>query len=317
MKLFLGIDGGGTKTEFLLVDESGALCARECLQSSYYMQCGFDGVKAILQQGMAAVLQGAGASFAELGGLCAGLAAFGEVEQDARTLGAIVEDVAQGVPHLVVNDVVVGWAGALGLKSGINIVSGTGSIAYGADEQDNSMRCGGWGHQIGDEGSAYWIGKNAIRHFSLQSDGREEKTLLYERMKAHFALERDFDIIDVFHKFNRTQRAKISELVCELAREGDASALSMFDDAASELARMAQAIVCGLSFSQSPILVSGTGGVFRSGDLLLRPLSQALSSMGCVFEAPVLSPAQGAALMAAVRLGAHEATQLVPQLRIL
>ncbi len=80
-------------------------------------------------------------------------------------MNIIIKQIFKNSKYEIANDAKVGWAGSLACKPGINIVSGTGSIAYGIDNNENSLRIGGWGPNIGDEGSAFWLGKKCFRNF--------------------------------------------------------------------------------------------------------------------------------------------------------
>ena len=81
---------------------------------------------------------------------------------------------------------VCGWAGALAGEDGINIVAGTGSIAYG-EYRGRSARAGGWGELFSDEGSAYWLAREGLRLFSRMSDGRAPRGALYGTCGATLA----------------------------------------------------------------------------------------------------------------------------------
>ena len=103
---------------------------------------------------------------------------------------------AQALPHRRYscgNDMVCGWAGALAGADGINIVSGTGSIAYGEFAGRNA-RAGGWGELFSDEGSSYWLAREGLRLFSRMSDGRSPRGSLYEYVRRHFSLASDLDL---------------------------------------------------------------------------------------------------------------------------
>ncbi len=91
------------------------------------------------------------------------------------------------------NDMVCGWAGALAGEDGINVVCGTGSIAYG-EYRGRTARSGGWGELFGDEGSAYWIAREGLTLFSRMSDGRAPRGALYEILRRHFSLQDDLDL---------------------------------------------------------------------------------------------------------------------------
>ncbi len=277
---------------------------------SNYLQCGFDEMQEILQRGINELLQQANISIKDILGASIGLAGFGEIRKDEIKLKARVKKVMKSIPYIIVNDVVIGWAGSLGLNSGINIISGTGSIVYGVDDKKNTMRCGGWGHEIGDEGSAYWIGKEAIRYFTLQSDGRIKKTFLYEKIRTYFKLSNDFDIIDIFHRLNRKEVAILSKHMSDLASQGDVCAKELFRKAALELSCMVESVVNCLFFSKNPIVVSGAGGVLQSGNILFSVLKRELKKVNCIYQPPLLKPVEGASLMAAIKFGKMDINEI-------
>ena len=94
----------------------------------------------------------------------------------------------------------MGWAGSLLCNPGINIVAGTGSIAFGKNAKGETARCGGWSEWFSDEGSGYWLGMKCVQMFSRQSDGRDERGPLYNIFKNQLKLTADEDIIDLFEK---------------------------------------------------------------------------------------------------------------------
>src|SRR5213078_4483038 len=90
---------------------------------------------------------------------------------------------------LVVNDALIALAAGAGDDPGIVIISGTGSIVYGRNERVEAARAGGWGHMIGDEGSGYWIGREALAAVMRAGDGRGPETGLTAAMLAHFQVD--------------------------------------------------------------------------------------------------------------------------------
>jgi N-acetylglucosamine kinase-like BadF-type ATPase len=231
-----------------------------------------------------------------------GIPCYGEINADGVLLKkAILEGL--NMRNLTMgNDVEVGWAGSLGCQPGINIVAGTGSIAYGVDESNRAERSGGWGPDFGgDEGSAYWIGCQLVQAFSKQTDGRLPRTELYDYLRKALRLNYDFDILDITInklKMERTEIAKFSKYVCELALRGDPVALKIFDGAALELTSMIEAVIRKLDFKEKPIKVSYSGGVFKSGDLVLEPMLKYLKPLNIELFNPVFDPALGACLLA-------------------
>ena len=138
MKAYLGIDGGGSKTLFALADEEGRLLSVWRAGSASYKQIGTEGLLELVKTGRKQVLLLAKEKLGEeifLESCCLGMPMYGESEEMDRK---IEEQFKQHFPQdklLLVNDAVAGWAGALLLQPGINVVAGTGSIAYGRNEQ--------------------------------------------------------------------------------------------------------------------------------------------------------------------------------------
>jgi N-acetylglucosamine kinase-like BadF-type ATPase len=309
VKTFLGVDGGGTKTDFLLIDASGAVLASHRGGSAYYLESGFEALQAMLAAGIQATLQQAGVAASELEFAFLGLPAYGEDRALLPRLDGIVADVLPTARYRCDNDVVCGWAGALAAGDGINMVAGTGSIAYG-EFQGRGARAGGWGELFSDEGSAYWIAREGLTLFSRMSDGRAPRAALYELIREHFRLDTDLDVCAAVYgppPLARSALAALAPLVARAARQGDVQAHGLFERAAQELAAVVHAVRDQLNVPpQTRLPVSYSGGMFRSG-MLLKPRLEAALDAGerrYEFVAPRLSPAAGAALYAAKLTGA-------------
>lgn len=171
MSVFLGVDGGGTKTALCLVNGEGRILARARAPGCYYFAGGMDLVERVLRQGVDEVCRQAGITSADIVHAFFGLPGYGEVSGDVPALDAAPGGALGHGRYACDNDMVCGWAGSLGGADGINVVSGTGSITYG-ERAGRGVRVGGWGELFGDEGSAYWISIRGLRAFSQMSDGR-------------------------------------------------------------------------------------------------------------------------------------------------
>src|SRR4051812_43027572 len=128
---FLGVDGGGTKTAFALVTSDGALPATALAPSCYYLGPSIDLVEEGLRAGVDAVCAEAGIGPERITHACVALPGYGEVSADLETLDAIPERVLGHRRYGCDNDMVAGWAGSLGAVDGVNVIAGTGSMAYG------------------------------------------------------------------------------------------------------------------------------------------------------------------------------------------
>lgn len=301
--LFLGVDGGGTKTRFALVDAHGTLLAEAQLGTTYHPQVGLEGVRRILAEGVGDVLAQVQRTSADIAQAFFGLPAYGEDSRATAALQAIPAQVLGHARYACDNDMVCGWAGSLACADGINIIAGTGSMGYGRRGQA-AARAGGWGEAFSDEGSAYWIAIQGLNAFSRMSDGRLPRGPLHALLRAHFQLDDDLDICA--HVYGegvgtRGDLARLSVQVAQAAREGDAVAIAIFRRAGQELAAIAEALRVALGFEHGQTVpLSYSGGAFSAGELLMQPFQSALAATHGGFElrTPLHAPHYGAALYA-------------------
>lgn len=301
--MFLGVDGGGTKTALCLVDREGRLRASAQAPSSYYFSEGIGLVERVLRQGIDAVCQEAGITTDDLDYAFFGLPGYGESSREVPELDAIPRGVLAHERYMVDNDMVCGWAGSLGAGDGINVISGTGSMTYG-EHAGRAARVGGWGELFGDEGSAYWIAARGLAAFSRMSDGRLPAGPLLDVLRTHLGLTTDLDLIDIVlnqWQGGRAEIAALSPLVVQAADQDDACASRILEDAARELAALVDVTRRRLAFGpEDTVPVSYSGGVFTA-ERVRHAFAAELASLhgGYDLRRPVYSPVIGAALYAA------------------
>ncbi len=301
MKYYLGIDGGGTKTAFLIADEMGRRQGSCVMGSASYKQAGMDGVVRMLTEGVATLLCQAGTEDLGGGAICFGMPNFGESVSSDREMKKKVAQAISGLPVYRVNNSEVAWAGSLLLEAGINIVAGTGSIAYGKNERREEKSAGGWSEWFSDEGSCKWLGIRCMELFSKEADGRLERGPLYSLVREYFSITEDIEVIDIFERDYqpfRDKTASLQKILMNAALQGDLAALAAYEDAAGELAAILKAVHGGLGFKkQCP--VSYSGGLFRTGELILHPLKKQLAGCDMKLIQPKSTPDWGAVLLAA------------------
>jgi N-acetylglucosamine kinase-like BadF-type ATPase len=319
VKTWLGVDGGGSKTRFLLIDENGKVLGTHTEGSAYHLEIGLAALEALLARGIASTLQQGNIAPSALTFAFLGLPAYGEDRSLQARLDAAPAAALPSGRYRCGNDMVCGWAGALAGADGINIVAGTGSIAYG-EYGGRGARAGGWGELFSDEGSAYWVAREGLRLFSRMSDGRSPRGALHEILRRHFTLEDDLDLCAAIYGKSASQRsqlAQLSRLVAEAATAGDAAARSLFTQAAAELADIVDAVHDRLQVPAGVDLpVSYSGGLFRLRTLLLAPFESALLSRGRSYRltAARLSPDAGAAVYASKLAGVPLAAKSIAAL---
>ncbi|MDO6694557.1 BadF/BadG/BcrA/BcrD ATPase family protein [Aliiglaciecola sp. 3_MG-2023] len=302
--MFLGVDGGGTKTAFAIINAQGDLLASHQEPTCYHVEVGIEGAKAVINRGISAVLSKAGKTVDELEYGFLGLPAFGEDSEIDPSLATLPSDILPQQNYQCDNDMVNAWAAAFAGEDGINMIAGTGSIAYGM-RAGKSARCGGWGELFSDEGSAYWIGRKGLMLFSRMSDGRDSKGPLYYKLKDTFEITNDLDMSAlVLTKWqgSRGRIAQISTLVYEAAVAGDTLAKKIFSDAGEELAEIVEGTRKALQYSKDEeVKVSFSGGAFSANDFITKPFANALQEFSSTYriQQPAFSPVIGAAIYAA------------------
>ncbi len=309
MKTYLGVDGGGSKTAFLLIDESGRVLASHTEGPAYYLEVGWDALRALLARGIGAILAHASLPIASVDFAFLGLPSYGEDSRLLAQLDALPSPPLLPGRYRCGNDAACGWAGALACEDGINLIAGTGSIGYG-EYGGHTARAGGWGELFSDEGSAYWIAREALSLFSHMSDGRAQRGPWYDMARQHYGLTSDLDLCAAIYgdgHGGRSHIATLAPLVARAAAAGDAQAAALFQRAAGELARIVDAVYDQLMVpAHADIPVSYSGGMFNERQLLLEPFLAKLSKNARSYRTmpPRLPPVAGAALYAASLGGA-------------
>ena len=302
-EFFLGVDGGGTKTRFALMNRN-ELVAEAQLGTSYHPDVGLDGVGDVLARGVAEVLSRAGIDASQVAHAFFGLPAYGEDSQATPVLRALPAGILGHERYTCDNDMVCGWAGSLGAEDGINIVAGTGSIGYG-QRRGRAARAGGWGEAFSDEGSAYWIAMQGLNAYSRMSDGRLPRGPLHALLNESLNLVDDLDLCAHVYGAaarSRGELAQLSPLVARAAELGDFAAMDIFRRAGEELAQISIALRRKLGYEPGEaVKLSYSGGAFAAGDLLLAPFRATLSRASPEFEIcrPLYEPHVGAAMYAA------------------
>lgn len=300
---FLGVDGGGTKTEFTIIDRSGNVLGHTIMPSCHFRQVGFEGFEEIIRNGISKVCFSADITTRDLTNSFLGIPGYGEDKEIQDKLYNIVQRIFIGSSFSCGNDSMAGWAGSLACQPGINIVAGTGSIGIGV-RGNRTARAGGFGPFCGDEGSAYWLGKKVIELFSKEADGRLETSPIYHIVKEELKLSNAFDIISLvveIYKMDRDKVAALANYMYRAALEGDKNAIEAYSAAAFELWLLSDAVAWELGFSnEDRFLISYSGGVFKAGDFIIEPFRNLIMEKykNAEIITPILNPTSGATLYA-------------------
>ncbi len=298
MKLFLGVDGGQSSTKALIGDDSGRI-----LGSGAGGPCNHAGAgegRARLERGVsdsvAGACRAAGLDPAKVSfeAACFGMSGGPEDKE------AVLSRILRASRLVITTDAVIALSGATEQGQGIIVIAGTGSIAFGRNQQGRTARAGGWGYVFGDEGGGFDIVRHALRAILRMDEGWGLPTALRAALLSATGAR---DANDALHRFYsdewpRSRVAALAPLVETAAIEGDAVALKILRNAAQELAMLAAAVRSQLWQPGESVEVAYIGGVFRN-----RPLLEQFSALveiepGSRCGPPKRDPAHGALLEA-------------------
>jgi N-acetylglucosamine kinase-like BadF-type ATPase len=301
-RLYLGVDGGGTKTEFVCIDADGAEVARARTGPTYHLGIGVEGVAQQVAQGLREITASLGVAADGFAYAFFGLPAYGEDREADPRLHAACGALLGHARYACGNDMVCGWAGSLACEDGINVVAGTGSIGYG-EHAGRTARAGGWGEMFSDEGSAYWIAIEGLAAFSRMSDGRLPPGPLLAAFREALALTEDIDACQRVMGppgMSRDQIAALAPLVTAAATGGDHTAQLILERAADHLAGIALALRQTLGFpADTEVPLSWSGSILNDvAPVRARFIALLQKSGPFAFTAPRHTPAHGAALYA-------------------
>jgi N-acetylglucosamine kinase-like BadF-type ATPase len=263
----LGIDAGGTKTLALLADADGNVVGQGRAGAANLRTEGELEVEKTLHTVIEQATEGRDVVFSAV---CLGMAGV-DRQDDGAIIRGLMRRLGFRANTLIVNDALIALvAGAGTNNSGLVVVSGTGSIAYGVSHRGVAARAGGWGPTLADEGSGYWIGRRALVAVMRDADGRGPRTELAPLILSHLSLPQADALVNEVYT-NPQARGSIASLgrVVEQARAaGDAVATRIMAEAADELATAASSVISRLDMrgEQFPILLAG--GMLKDGGWL-------------------------------------------------
>jgi N-acetylglucosamine kinase-like BadF-type ATPase len=258
VSFFLGIDGGGTKTECVIGDE------RQVLGSSVgstikIKKVGENAAGQALEAAIGEACRSAKVTPRDIRRTCIGIAGSSIPEVMDWTYSVLRQLVAGEVQ--VVNDALIAHRAAFGEGPGVLVIAGTGSNVLGINDRGESGRAGGWGPMISDEGSGFWIGRCAIAHAMRAYDGNQKASLLDAVMKA-WDLKTIEGLVSMANSNPPPDFSSLLPAVLQCASAGEKLAGEIVASAAKELAQLARVVVGKLWRESSQVAVAVTGGVF-------------------------------------------------------
>ena len=292
---YAGVDAGASYTRAVIVDAGGRERGRGAAAGANPGAAGWDVALGNIKSAVERAAGEAGIALPLAGAWC-GVSGVDRPHY-YETMLPLLQVIASSVR--LTNDAELGLA-ALPGALGICLIAGTGSIAVGRDSAGKVARAGGWGHLLGDEGSAYDIGRLALQAVTRAADGRAPVTALKSAILGAWGLETERELLDrVYPVRDKSTIAGLAGLVFDTATAGDVAAQRIVAHAASELAALVSAAATQLSFSGS-LSLALVGGVLTGRPEMRRALMRRLGRRRAVGPVVVVTdPALVAAQAAA------------------
>lgn len=271
---FLGVDGGGTKTQFVITDENANILGKSLGGSTYIRSIEIEEICETLKNGIASALENAHLKNITFTKSCFGIAGL-DNPKDFDNFLKYVNSISEGVlgeNPIVLNDAVCALRRGTDKSFGVTIVAGTGSNCYGKNKEGREVFVGGLGHIISDEGGGYYVGLAVLHAAAKSYDGRIEKSLLEELVYKHFGLSNMRDVILKVHEktFGKKDIASLAMACEEASNSGDKKAQEIFSDAASELFQMGSTAIKKLGMQNDQFDLVCSGGAFKNESGVLR-----------------------------------------------
>lgn len=298
MALYLGIDGGGTKTRCVLGDENKVL-ATAVAGGCNVVRLGEVRARESLHEVVLRACEIAQVSPQQIHSICIGASGAGRPEIVAK-VRAILTGLAS--PHAlieVVGDTVIALEAAFGGGPGVVAISGTGSIVFGRHASGSVARAGGWGFAISDEGSGQWIGRHAISDVMHARDRGEDTLLTSLILGARKLVDLDA-LVQYANSTPPPEFQLLFPVVLRAAAEGDPAARRLLNQAGNELASLTAIVLRRIAPDPPHVPVATTGSVFRQSAEVCRVFYNQLKVdfPQIAFHADFVDPVMGALALA-------------------
>ncbi len=303
MALFLGIDGGGSKTVCAVGDERSSLGFASAAGSNI-VRLGEAQARSSLQSAVGQACAAAGVAPSAIAQTCMGVAG-ASLPHISETIRHILSELVSG-EIIVVGDMMIAMEAAFGGGPGMVVIAGTGSIAFGRNPRGETARAGGWGWAISDEGSGHWIGRLAVSAAMRALDSGQTTSLMVHIMKRWHLAAHD----DLAAKANALPQPDFSQLFPEVlaaSQEGDAVAQEILMCAGRELAQLAKIVMRRLWSGEEAVAVAMAGGVFEHSGAVRQAFCNSIHAERSMvaLKAEIVSPVAGSLSLARKAAGIY------------
>ncbi|MEO8574139.1 MAG: BadF/BadG/BcrA/BcrD ATPase family protein [Pyrinomonadaceae bacterium] len=299
-QLFLGVDGGGTKTQIALMNEAREVTCEGFAGPSNPLRVGVETAVTNITKAINEACDRGGVSRGDIASATLGLAGVRRADLKQSVRESFIKRF--GIRRVeVVTDAEIALFATTQGKPGLVVIAGTGSVCLGKNENGDMAISGGWGPLAGDEGGGVGIAQQALHTIAKASDGRGKPTMLSQRASEYFRASGPENLIVAIYspQVDNSRIAGFARLVVETAQSGDEIAIQILNEAGYELGLAACAVIQKLKLENRRVPIGCVGSVFHAGDLLTNPMVEKvrLCAPKAFLTEPMMPPAHAAALM--------------------
>jgi N-acetylglucosamine kinase-like BadF-type ATPase len=270
--MLIGIDGGGTKTDLILLEKDGTLKKRLICGGCSVSELGAQTASERLTAYITELLSDFGGQNAEVDALFAGLSGGGNADS-AGLISTVLKNAFPNIASVrTAGDTLSALYAGVGTEDGMVVIAGTGSSCYVRHNGQYSL-VGGWGHLIDDAGSGFWLGKEALNAALREEDGRGERTVLTPMVNEKLGKDVRTCIAELYAG-GKPMIASFAPLLLKAAGYGDRIAKEILYRAADELALLIRA--GARLIDKKPCRVALAGSLWNS-ELLFWEVSMLLN----------------------------------------
>lgn len=299
--LFVGIDGGGTKTQAIIIDGNKQIIGESINGASNPLRVGIEKAITHIYSAISKACDEADRSRGDIFAAQIGIAGVRRADLRQLIKNRIKEKLRIRRVEVTTDAEIALYAATQG-KEGLVIIAGTGSVCMGKNKKGEQTSAGGWGPIAGDEGGGAGISRRALQAIAKSYDGRGKLTKLSDYAVEYFrsgSLD-DLSVAIYGPKVDNARIAGFAKCVSQAAEEGDEVAREVLAEAGRELGIAAVAVIEKLKMQKHTFPIGKVGSVFNSGNLITDSLMEKVLEIApnAYMSEAQSSPAYAAAIMA-------------------
>jgi|GEM_PF-168297 len=308
-RYFMGIDGGGSTLRVVITDDELTRIANHQGTTANPNLIGHDVATQHIRDAVHITLQQANLLHDDISAVAIGIAGASNLHSEVW-LKSVITPILPNSLLVPSSDLEIALVGALNQRHGVLVLSGTGSAIFGISLDGTVLQIGGWGYLLGDEGSGYWIGLQALKRIIQDDEEYYDEFVHFENSSLnrlildHLKLSKPNDLIHWLYRTDDppvTRVASVTRLIVEEAGNGNWDAINLLQSAAIQLAGKVDLMKRRLGYADAPIAFAG--GLLENDNRLSQELTERL---GLAFR-PIAKypPVMGGALLAQLEWTSH------------